>query len=191
MRAASIALILTLVVLFGSGPYLSVVFAWLMGDMATATIEADGTPIAALIGPNAPQPEWMPKEPGGVVASANRWQPSKYMKDGGGMDVVSRKTVADVKAYYGEALRQAGFAVEDPGWGPLNAGTAAALSLDGFLIAEDKTRNLEVVLQIGTPERSIVAKARVVKVIWRELWPGQASGLDAYRKGQSGGQGNP
>ena len=163
------------------GPYLTTAFAWWIGDQVTETIERDGSVLGMISGPNTPQPDWMPKEPGASIAYAHRWQPSKYMKDGGGMDVVTRKPVAEVKAFYAQFLRAKGLTVEDPGYGPLNAGTAAALSLEGFLIAEDATRNLEVVIQIGSAEASLFGPARLVKINWRELWPGQPSGLAPYR----------
>lgn len=61
----------------------------------------------------------------------------------------------------------------------------SALSLEGFLIAEDATRNLEIVIPIDSPEGFFSGPTRLVKLNWRQLWPGRSTGLGPFRQGRT------
>jgi hypothetical protein len=109
------------------------------------------------------------------LVSAARWIVQPGFKDSGDIELLTHSSVETLKRYYGDVLSAQGFTVVDYRFAGLNPLTEAYLGIAATLVAQDKTRRLEAIVHLETASAFSLFGARLVKIEWRELWPGQES----------------
>lgn len=160
-------LLLLLVLLFGT-PSAALVIYRMMGSWNAVGIEADGSATAMEFGPDVARPDWVPVLPGADIVGASRVTASKHYAGFGSIEVASRASLDEIKAFYMTRLRASGFEVSDLGTGPLNPATARYLGIDSMIEARRAATGDQVNVQIRSPE-GLLFPTRLVQLGWRKL----------------------
>ena len=115
-------------------PYAALVINRVIGTNTVVFTEHDSVQRTLISGPSAPRPEWVPVVPGAITVQAAHWQPSPGREIAGSVDLLTHKSVDEIKHFYLEALKSAGFDMRDIGYGYMNAGSAAFFGMDNQLL---------------------------------------------------------
>lgn len=160
---------LVLMVAIVSGyPYAALLLNTIIGTSTVVFNEADGTQRALIMGPDAPQPNWLPMLPRAVVVTAGHWVPSPGREIAGDVELLTHKGVDEIKTFYLQQLRAAGFDIRDLGYGTLNAPVAAYLGIDNML--QGYRNDTGVMVAVTTRSSSgLVVPSRIVQVRWQKI----------------------
>lgn len=145
--------------------------AWMLNRaIGTNTVvfgEHDGTQRTMIMGPNAPRPAWLPMLPGSALITASHWLPSPDREVAGGVELLTHKGLDEIKRFYLERLRAAGFDIRDAGFGPINAPTAAYLGIANTLLGWRGDTGLWISVTTRTPG-GLALPSRTVQVNWQK-----------------------
>jgi hypothetical protein len=158
MRGRFLLGLLLAVTVVAGYPYAGLLLGRIIGTSTVTFSEHDGIQRTMVMGPDAPRPEWLPILPRSVVVQAAHWLPSPGREVAGSVELLTHKSVDEVKRYYLDELRSAGFDVRDAGFGPVNAPTAAYLGIDTSLWISVTTR---------TPG-GLFVPSRTVQINWQK-----------------------
>jgi hypothetical protein len=155
-----------LIALTAGYPYAALLLHRVIGTSTVAFMEADGTQRTLIMGPDAPRPDWLPILPRSMVVSAGHWLPSADRLVAGDIALLTHKGVDDIKRFYLDGLRAAGFDVRDAGIAPLNAPTAEYLGIANSLLGWHGEKRLWISVRTRTPG-GLVAPSRTVEIHWQ------------------------
>jgi len=138
-----------------------------MGPWTAVGIEQDGSAARPAFGQNLPRPPFIPLYPGAVVMQASELTAARMPSGFGTLDIGTHADFAQVRDFYRDHLRAAGFQVTDNGIAPLSEPTAALLGVAGNLSAKRPETDDRVDVVIRTPDGT--APSRVVQLRWSKL----------------------
>jgi hypothetical protein len=162
---AFIGLVL-LVSLVAGYPYAALILNRVIGTNTVLFGEQDGVQRALIMGPDAPRPEWLPILPRSLVVQAGHWLPSPGRDIAGDVELLTHKGVEEIRRFYLDGLRAAGFEMRDIGHGPLNAATAAYLGIDNTL--QGYRSDAKLAISVVTRSASgLVLPSRTVQIHWQ------------------------
>jgi hypothetical protein len=151
---------------FGA-PYAAGFIYRAMGPMDATAIEQDGTLIHMQFSDHLPRPEWVPIYPDAVFVQGTRLVSVKMPSGFHGLELATRASLGEVKQFYTERLRAAGFEVEDLGTLSLNPMTAAMLGIAGMLSAKRIATDDRIDIQIRTADGLV--PSRLLQINWRKI----------------------
>jgi hypothetical protein len=167
MRRILAFIVLGVVLLYGS-PYAALVLDRVMGPWSATAIEVDGSTTRMEFGADLPRPEWVVVMPGADIVQASHLVSRQHPQGFGFLDLATRASEEDVKAFYRTRLEAAGFTVEDLGLGPLNAATAAYLGVAGTLLGTRAATSDQIAIQIGRLE-GVIRPSRLLQIKWWKI----------------------
>jgi hypothetical protein len=165
-----------LVSLVAGYPYEALILNRVIGTNTVLFGEQDGLRRTLIMGPDAPRPEWLPNLPRALVVQAGHWLPSPGREVAGDVELLTHMGVDEIKRFYLEALRGAGFEMRDIGHGPLNAATAAYLGIDNTLHGYRGDARLAISV-VTRSAGGLVLPSRTVQIHWQtrdgplQVWP--------------------
>jgi hypothetical protein len=107
---------------------------------------------------------------------AGHWLPSPGREVAGDVELLTHKGVEEIKRFYLDGLRAAGFEMRDIGYGPLNAATAAYLGIDNTLHGYRGDAKLAISV-VTRSAGGFVLPSRTVQIHWQrrdgplQVWP--------------------
>jgi hypothetical protein len=167
MRGRFLLGLLLAVTVVAGYPYAGLLLGRIIGTSTVTFSEHDGIQRTMVMGPDAPRPEWLPILPRSVVVQAAHWLPSPGREVAGSVELLTHKSVDEVKRYYLYALRAAGFDVRDAGFGPINAATAAYMGIDNTLLGWRADTSLWISVTTRTPG-GLFVPSRTVQINWQK-----------------------
>ena len=168
MRGLLFTGVLLAVALVAGYPYASLIVNRAIGTTTVVFTEHDGRQRTLISGPDAPRPEWLPVLPRSFIVQAGHWLPSPDRETAGDLELLTHKSVDEVKRFYLEALHAAGFDIRDIGYGPLNPLTAAYLGIANTLEGHRSDDDLTITVTTHTAD-SFILPSRTVKIHWQRL----------------------
>jgi hypothetical protein len=138
-----------------------------MGPDQAIAVHQDGSLSHMQFGTDLPRPEWVPVYPGAVIVQGSRIVSAQAPSGFHGLDLAVRASADDVKQFYTDRLRAAGFVVEDLGLLALNPMTAAMLGIAGALSAKRAATDDQIDIQIRTADGLI--PSRLLQISWRKM----------------------
>ena len=158
--------LLVAVTLLAGYPYAALILNRVLGTGTVVFVEHDGVSRSLIMGPDAPRPDWLPLPPRSVVVQAAHWLPSPGREVAGEVELLTHQGVDEIKQFYLDRLRSAGFEMRDLGYGPMNPLTAAYLGVDNMLQGYRR----DTKLQVGVTTRSrdgLIVPSRIVQIHWQ------------------------
>ncbi len=140
---------------------------WVMGPWNATAVEQDGSLSHMQFGQNLPRPEWVPVYPGAWTVQSSTVTSQRAPSGFHSLEIGTRAPLEDVKRFYTERLKAAGFEVTDLGTMSLNPATAAPLRLDGALSARRASTDEMIDIQIRTPDGMI--PSRLLQIHWHKI----------------------
>ncbi len=153
-------------------PYAALVLFRLIGTNTVVLTEHDGVQRTLVSGPAAPRPGWVPVLPGAFTIQAAYWLPSTGREIAGSVDLLTHKSVDDIKRFYLDGLEAAGFDARDIGYGYLNAGAAAFFGVDNELLGYGGKSDLTISVTTNAPS-GFLLRPRTVHIQWQR-WENDA-----------------
>ena len=98
-----------------------------------------------------------------LVVQAGHWLPSPGREVAGDVELLTHKSVDEIKRFYLERLGAAGFAMRDIGYGPLNAPTGAYLGIDNSLHGYRSDLKLAISVVTRSPG-GLILPSRTVQI---------------------------
>jgi len=160
-RAAA-AVLLVVGVVFGQPTAAGLLARWMAPSHLSST-GRDGSTTEVKIGNDAPRPAWVPVPPDVSIVQASAVTNSLHRHDGGALNVTSRAPLDQIRHFYDDKLRAAGFAVKD-----INARTGDGAIIDGTRAANGD----EIHIFVGEPSGLIAS--RLIQIEWTMNRPGGA-----------------
>ena len=160
-----ISLVLAVALVAGY-PYAALIINRVLGTTTVVFTERDGVQRSLIMGPDTPRPEWLPILPRSLVVQAGHWLPSPGREVAGDVELLTHKTVEDIKSFYLDRLNAVGFDMRDTGYGPLNAPVAAYLGIDNTLLGYQSATKLTISVTTRSPG-GLVFPSRTVQIHWQ------------------------
>lgn len=160
-------ILLLVAFLFGS-PYAAMTLFSAMGPSDAVMIEQDGKVWHLRDDANMATPDFVPIFPGSRVVQAGRMTTATAPGGIGHLDLAARGSPEEVREFYIQRLRGAGFDARDhevPGLNPL---TTAYLGLAGSVIGKRPASDDIIMVQIRTEEGWFVP-SRLLQISWRKI----------------------
>jgi len=159
-----IYVLIAFAVLFSSG-YASLALSWLMPGPMVATYSDGHRSGTITTGTNLPRPDWVVLPGDALVVSGGLVVSDQHPQGFGSLDVITRGSLADVRAFYMRELKRLGFEPHDLGIAPLNPASAALLGVGGSIVAERPATKDCFAVQIRTEEGWLFA-SRPLHLQW-------------------------
>ena len=153
-------------------PYAALVLFRVIGTNTVVFTEHDGVQRTLVSGPAAPRPDWVPVLPGAFTIQAAYWLPSPGRQIAGSVDLLTHKSVDDIKRFYLDGLEAVGFDARDIGYGYLNAGAAAFFGVDNELLGYGGKSDLTISVTTNAPS-GFLLRPRIVHIHWQQ-WENDA-----------------
>ena len=164
--------ILVAIALAAGYPYAALILYRVIGTNTVVFTEHDGIQRTLVSGPSAPRPDWVPRLPGALTVQAAHWLPSPGREIAGSVDLLTHKSVDDIKRFYLDGLEAAGFDARDIGYGYLNAGAAAFLGIDNQLLGYRGASDVTISVTTNAPS-GLLLRPRIVHIHWQR-WANEA-----------------
>ena len=158
--------LLLLLSLVAGYPYAALILNRAVGTNTVVFGERDGVSRTLIMGPDAPRPAWLPILPYSLIVQAGHWLPSPSREVAGDVELLTHRSVEEIKRFYLEALGAAGFEMRDMGLGPLNAATAAYLGIDNTLTGYRSEARLAISVLTRSPG-GVIFPSRTVQIHWQ------------------------
>src|SRR5262249_2028458 len=139
----------------------------IIGTSTVTFNEHDGIQRTMIMGPDAPRPAWLPILPRATVVQAAHWLPSPDREVAGSVELLTHKGVDEIKRYYLDELRAAGFDVRDAGFGPINAATATYMGIDNTLLGWRADTGLWINVTTRSAGGTILP-SRTIQINWQK-----------------------
>lgn len=169
-RGGSILFFILLFLAF-DGPYGAWIVYRLLGTTTVSYVDGYGVPVTMIMGPDAPQPDWLKLPENGLMISGARSGPQPPRLETGSFDFATPDGRAEVTKYFEKLLTSHGFSMTDEGLGPLSPAGARLLGVAGSLIARNDEKGLEARITIRAAEGWIFPD-RYVQIVWARTAPG-------------------
>src|SRR5262249_13695647 len=147
--------------------YAALIVNRIIGTNTEVFTERDGLQRSLVQGPDAPTPGWLPVLPRSLVVQAGHWLPSPGRQIAGDLELLTHGGLEEVKRFYLETLREAGFDIRDTGFGTLNAPSASYLGIANILEGYRSGDDLTISVTTRTPD-GIIFPSRVVQIHWQK-----------------------
>lgn len=162
---------ITLLAAIAGYPYAALVLYRVVGTNTVVFTAHDGRQRTLISGPSAPRPDWVPILPGAYTVGAAHWMPTPDRPIAGGVELLTHKSLDEIKRFYIDALAAAGFDARDVGFGLLDAPTAAFFGVDNELLGYRRDTDLTFSVSTSTPS-GLLLRPRLVKLHWQR-WGAQ------------------
>src|SRR5262245_42777882 len=158
--------LLLFLLLLAGYPYAALILNRALGTNTVVFGERDGLQRTLIMGPDAPRPDWLPILPRALSRQAGHWLPSPGREVAGDVELLTHKSVKEIKRFYLDGLGAAGFEMRDIGYGPLNAATAAYLGIDNTLNGYRSEARLAISVVTRSAD-GLVFPSRTVQIHWQ------------------------
>jgi hypothetical protein len=183
MRGLLFAGALLVVALVAGYPYASLIVNRVIGTNTVVFTEHDGLQRTLIMGPDAPRPAWLPVLPRSFIVHAGHWLPSPGREVAGDLELLTHKSVDEIKRFYLDALNAAGFDIHDIGYGTLNPLTAGYLGIANMLQGHRSDGDLTITVTTHTAD-GFILPSRTVKIHWQRLDESSRGGQAAAAAGR-------
>lgn len=166
MSRAFFYFLIAVAVVLGT-PYAAMLLNRAMGPWSATGIERDGSTTYMEFGDTVPRPDWVPIPPDASIVQSSFVRNSKDTTGVGILELASQASLDDLKRFYIDRLKTAGFTVQDLGTGTLNAAAASYLGVASMLVATREATGDQININIRMPEG--ILATRLIQMNWRNL----------------------
>ncbi len=153
----------------GLGNYVSALIYRVNGTWSSAYVDGYGEPVTAIFGPGIPLPAWMPRPPGAVIITASNSFTGLQRRQFAKLDIVTRKSTAELERFYLDRLHAAGFVVAKRDAELVDPRLAKFFGIDATIEFTHPREDWRLSLNIYSPS-GLILPSRTVGLAWWG-WP--------------------